>query len=335
MSILQNIIIVYSEVFFLLPLPLLMIRFSSISTARRVALKVSFIEQLKQASGMALTEQQPVSRASNVQKLLAVVVWLLVILALSKPQWLEEPLIKEISQRDMLLAIDLSGSMETRDFRLKADKVNRLEAVKAILIPFLQQRQGERMGMIFFGSAAFVQAPFTTDLNALSQLLNEAQVAMAGPRTVLGDSIAMAVKLFEESKVDDRLLIVLTDGNDTSSRVPPEQAAKLAQQYQIKIITIAIGDPQNAGEHPIDKDTLQMLADTTGGQVYFALDSESLNQVMAEINRLSPKQVEQQTLSPTTELYYIPLILGILLVLSYGFFIRLKYTLAVRGSQAL
>jgi len=319
----------------LLPLPLLMIRFSSISTARRVALKVSFIEQLKQASGMALTEQQPVSRASNVQKLLAVVVWLLVILALSKPQWLEEPLIKEISQRDMLLAIDLSGSMETRDFRLKADKVNRLEAVKAILIPFLQQRQGERMGMIFFGSAAFVQAPFTTDLNALSQLLNEAQVAMAGPRTVLGDSIAMAVKLFEESKVDDRLLIVLTDGNDTSSRVPPEQAAKLAQQYQIKIITIAIGDPQNAGEHPIDKDTLQMLADTTGGQVYFALDSESLNQVMAEINRLSPKQVEQQTLSPTTELYYIPLILGILLVLSYGFFIRLKYTLAVRGSQAL
>lgn len=319
----------------MLPLPLLMIRFSSISTARRVALKVSFIEQLKQASGMALTEQQPVSRASNVQKLLAVVVWLLVILALSKPQWLEEPLIKEISQRDMLLAIDLSGSMETRDFRLKADKVNRLEAVKAILIPFLQQRQGERMGMIFFGSAAFVQAPFTTDLNALSQLLNEAQVAMAGPRTVLGDSIAMAVKLFEESKVDDRLLIVLTDGNDTSSRVPPEQAAKLAQQYQIKIITIAIGDPQNAGEHPIDKDTLQMLADTTGGQVYFALDSESLNQVMAEINRLSPKQVEQQTLSPTTELYYIPLILGILLVLSYGFFIRLKYTLAVRGSQAL
>ena len=331
MSILQNIIFVYSEVFFLLPLPLLMKRFNSISTAHRVALKVSFIEQLKQASGMALTEQQPVSRASKVQKLLAVVVWLLVILALSKPQWLEEPLIKEISQRDMLLAIDLSGSMETRDFSLEGDKVNRLEAVKAILIPFLQQRQGERMGMIFFGSAAFVQAPFTTDLNALSQLLNEAQVAMAGPRTVLGDSIAMAIKLFEDSKVDDRLLIVLTDGNDTSSRVPPEQAAKLAQQYQIKIITIAIGDPQNAGEHPIDKDTLQMLADTTGGQVYFALDSESLDQVMAEINRLSPKQVEQQTLSPTTELYYIPLILGILLVLSYGFFIRLKYALAVRG----
>lgn len=319
----------------MLPLPLLMMRFSSISTARRVALKVSFIEQLKQASGMALTEQQPVSRASNGQKLLAVVVWLLVILTLSKPQWLEEPLIKEISQRDMLLAIDLSGSMETRDFSLEGDKVNRLEAVKAILIPFLQQRQGERMGMIFFGSAAFVQAPFTTDLNALSQLLNEAQVAMAGPRTVLGDSIAMAVKLFEESKVDDRLLIVLTDGNDTSSRVPPEQAAKLAQQYQIKIITIAIGDPQNAGEHPIDKDTLQMLADTTGGQVYFALDSESLNQVMVEINRLSPKQVEQQTLSPTTELYYIPLTLGILLILSYGFFIRLQYALALRGSQAL
>ncbi len=315
----EQLLFQYIWALILLPLPLMMLWLPWNYPGRRSALKVSFLPSLLEASGAKAADNQAVSRSTWRQKLLAVLVWILVIIALTRPQLVGEPVVKEFSQRDLLLAIDLSGSMETRDFTsADGQRIDRLEAVKGLLNPFLEQRSGERIGMIFFGSAAFVQAPFTTDLKALKVLLNEAQVAMAGPKTVIGDSIAMAVKMFAESKVEERLLILLTDGNDTTSKVPPEEAAKLAKQNAIKIITIAVGDPENAGENPIDSKTLEAIATMTGGQFYYALDSKALKNVLTEIDRLTPKEVEKQSYSPTTDLYIWPLLAALMLILLYG-----------------
>jgi len=321
---LNSIVFVHSWVLILIPLPLIAL-FLPAYPSQRSALNVSFMEQLTTASGMGAQPVQAVAKASLLQKFLALMVWLCVIVALMRPQLIEAPVVIEHSQRDLLLSVDLSGSMETRDFTLEdGQQVDRLEAVKNILNPFFDARSGERMGLIFFGSAAFVQAPFTTDLQALQNLLEEAQVAMAGPKTVIGDSIAMAVKMFEErqlkenNEVDDRLLILLTDGNDTGSRVPPEEASELAKKSEVKIITIAVGDPINAGEHSIDTQSLESIAKKTGGQFYYAMDSQELKNVLQEINRLTPKEVERETYNPTSELYQWPLLTSVVLILLYA-----------------
>ena len=163
--------------------------------------------------------------------------------ALARPQWLSDPIVRELPMRDLLVALDLSGSMETRDFTgPDGATAERLTAAKQVLDGFLERRDGDRVGLISFGSAAFVQAPFTDDLDVARELLDEAQTRMLGPRTVLGDAIGAAIPLFERSAVDDRVLIVLTDGNDTGSMVPPVDAAKVAASQDIRIYTIAIGD---------------------------------------------------------------------------------------------
>src|SRR5262249_14305415 len=148
-------------------------------------------------------------------------------LALARPQWLEPPVTRTLPSRDLMLAVDLSGSMETKDFTAPdGKKVDRLTAVKAVLDDFLSRRKGDRVGLIVSGSAAFVQAPFTDDLDVCRELLSETSVRMAGPKTALGDAIGLAITRFEKSNTPQRVLIALTDGNDTGSRVPPERAAE-------------------------------------------------------------------------------------------------------------
>ena len=151
--------------------------------------------------------------------------------------------------RDLLLAVDLSGSMETKDFKNAAGQtVDRLSAVKEVLNDFLTKREGDRVGLIFFGSAPFVQAPFTEDLKVCRQLLDEAQVKMAGPQTAFGDALGLAITVFDRSTVPERVLIALTDGNDTASKVPPAKAAEIAKDKGIVIHTVSVGDPKAAGE---------------------------------------------------------------------------------------
>ena len=184
----------------------------------------------------ALTGQQPAHGAVSVrppliQQMFLWTVWLCTVLALARPQWLEKPIIKTLPTRDLLLAVDLSGSMATQDFtNASGQRVDRLTAVKEVLDDFLARRKGDRIGLIFFGSAAFVQAPFTEDLDACRSLLDEAQVGMAGPKTAFGDAIGLAITVFEHDEgTRDRVLIALTDGNDTGSQVPPTRAAEIAR----------------------------------------------------------------------------------------------------------
>ena len=167
---------------------------------------------------------------------------------------------------------------------------------------------------MLFGSSAFVQVPFTGDLDVMRELLDEAQVRMLGPRTVIGDAIGLSIRLFERSEVEEKVLIVLTDGNDTDSLVPPVRAAEIAADNGVVIHTVAMGDPEAAGEQALDEATLQAVADRSGGQFFRAQDRGQLEQVYGVLADLNPRQVESRSYRPRHDLFHWPL--GLALVLS-------------------
>jgi len=308
---------VYPLAFLLLLAPFLVALSPLYYRSNRSALRISFMEDIRSVEGDK-KQTTGISRATLFQKLMLLFVWALVVMALAKPQLIGEPIVKEISQREILVAVDLSGSMSTQDFKGKdGQKIDRLEAVKEVLSEFFEKRKGEKIGLILFGSAAFVQSPFTQDLDALNHLLSELQVGMAGPQTMIGDGIGLGVKMFRESNVTDRMLILMSDGDDTGSRIPPKTAAKLAADNDVKIYTIAMGDPQNAGEHPIDTETLKAIASETNGKFYYAWNREELVKIYDEIDKLTPKKVEELSYRPVKELYVYPLGSGLLLMLLY------------------
>jgi Ca-activated chloride channel family protein len=320
----QMIEFVYPLIFLLLILPFALYFSPWQYLSRRSALRISFMEDIRQAQG-GKEESQGVSRATLFQKVMLLLLWALVVTALAKPQLIGEPIVKEISQREILVAVDLSGSMSTRDFKNKeGKKIDRLEAVKNVLNTFFEKRKGEKIGLILFGSAAFVQSPFTQDLDALKHLLSELQVGMAGPQTMIGDGIGLGVKMFQESNVTDRMLILMSDGDDTGSRIPPETAAKLAAKEEVKIYSIAMGDPENAGEHPIDTETLKAITSETGGKFYYAWNSAELVEIYDEIDKLSPKLVKELSYRPVSELYFYPLALALALMFLYTLVLMLQ-----------
>lgn len=308
----------YPWAFLLLIFPVIINKSSFHYLSRRSALRISFKDDIDAVNGDKKSKSG-ISRASFWQKILLGIVYVLIVIAMAKPQYIGEPLTKEISQREVLVSVDLSGSMATKDFKDKnGTAIDRLEAVKMVLGDFFKVRQGEKIGLILFGNAAFVQAPFTQDLSALEHLLSELNIGMAGPQTAMGDSIGLAVKMFQDSNVTDRMLIVMSDGDDTGSKVPPLTAAKLAKANGVSIFPIAIGDPQNAGEHPIDTETLQKIAETTGGKFYYAWNSEELLDIYAQIDKLKPKEVKEITHRPTFDLFSYPLMAVLILLLGYG-----------------
>ena len=318
----------YLWVFWLLPLPIVIIYSSLTYKSYRTSLKISFMEDIDTINGNRVDS---ISRATFAQKALLVLVWILIIISLSKPQFIGKPIEKEISQREILVAIDLSGSMSTKDFVTKDGKtVDRLQAVKEVLSTFFKNREGEKIGLILFGSSAFVQAPFTQDLEALNMLLSQLEVGMAGPKTMLGDGIALGVKMFRENNISDRMLILMSDGDDTGSRVPPKVSAKLARENDVTIYSIAIGDPQNAGEHPLDTKMLQDISSSTGGKFYYALKSKELVKIYDEIDKLEPKKVLKLTHRPVKELFSYPLALAFLLMFLYGVYILVSSVLRSR-----
>jgi Ca-activated chloride channel family protein len=257
-----------------------------------------------------------VTRTSWLRLVFQWLMWSLVVLALARPQFLEEPIQKIIPTRDLLLLVDLSGSMEAEDFTNRdGETVDRLAAVKEVLDEFLTRREGDRVGLVVFGNAPFVQVPFTQDLDACRMLLEETAVRMAGPRTALGDAIGLGITLFEESEVEERVMIALTDGNDTGSKVPPAEAAKIAKDNEIQIHVIGVGDPSSVGEQELDEEALRAVAETTGGSYFFAQDRDELGSIYAELDRIGTRDVEAETYRPRIDLFYWPLAAFLILVL--------------------
>jgi Ca-activated chloride channel homolog len=222
------------------------------------------------------------------------------------------------SARDLMLAIDLSQSMEARDYvDAGGRRVDRLTAVKQVVDEFISRRKGDRIGLIVFGQAAFPQAPLTMDHESVRLLLNEVRIGMAGPQTSIGDAIGVAIKMTEHSKTKERLLVLLTDGNDTASKLPPHKAAEIAKQRGITIHTIGIGDPRAEGEQRVDLSALKRIAAATGGRSFRGEDRQGLESVYRAIDETTPEKVTRSIYRPKRALFYYPLGAGILLLLGY------------------
>jgi Ca-activated chloride channel family protein len=278
----------------------------------------------------SVLKQQPADGAAVADSKLSALVffwllWVLIVLALARPQFLEPPVSRVVPTRDLMLLVDLSGSMEAQDFtNSRGETVDRLTAVKEVLDDFLTRREGDRVGLIVFGNAAFVQVPFTQDLAACRVLLEETAVRMAGPRTAFGDAIGLGITLFERSEVEHRVMIALTDGNDTGSKVPPSQAAKIARDNNIVIHVVAVGDPTATGEEKLDEEALIAVASTTNGRYFHAADRDQLDGIYAELDRIDTREVEAETYRPRTDLFHWPLAVFMLfgLVFHGGLFIK-------------
>jgi Ca-activated chloride channel homolog len=286
------------------------------SESRR-GLVVPFLDRLAQQTGSTPAEGSVIMTGGWIRRISLIVFWLATALALARPQIIEPPITKTVPVRDLLLAVDLSGSMETQDFTDSVGKkVDRLTAVKQVLDEFLSRRKGDRVGLIFFGTAPFVQAPFTDDIQVCRQLLDEAQVRMAGPQTAFGDAIGLAINVFDRSTAKERVLIALTDGNDTSSKVPPAKAAEIAKDKGIVIHTVAVGDPTAAGEEALDVDTLKNVAAETGGLYSFAADRPELDAIYKRLDQIETHQATTISHRPRRDIYYWPL--AVALLVSFG-----------------
>jgi Ca-activated chloride channel homolog len=320
----------YPWLLLLLPAPWLIWRFAPPHRNRVAAIRIPFFRHLTQAGGIEARPGAVVLARKRVQMAGAIAIWALLVLALAGPERLGEPVSIETSARDMVLALDISGSMDTNDFKGEnGQPVQRLQAVKDVMRQFIAERDGDRMAMIVFGTRAFVQAPFTEDLQSLNGFLDQSVAGMAGPNTALGDAIGLGIRTFEASEVDQRLMILLSDGADTSSRMTPVNAAALAADRGVVIHTIGVGDPTGTGEDRVDLDTLQDIARRTGGQFFFAGDGAALTQVYAEIDKQNPRRVETLSYRPSQSLTHVPL--GLALIIGLGLVMGLHLAQAGRA----
>jgi Ca-activated chloride channel family protein len=258
-----------------------------------------------------------VLRRRAMQMTVAALIWILIVAALARPQWVSDPLTHEIAARDLILAVDISGSMDQRDFRAAdGQMLTRLDGVKRVIKDFIARRHGDRIALILFGTKAYVQVPFTQDLQTAEQLLEQTEVGMAGQQTAIGDTIGLAIKTLEASTAKQKLLILLTDGNDTASRVPPEHAADIARQNGVVIYTIGVGDPAATGENRVDLSVLQSVASTTQGRFFRAEDGAQLAAIYADIDMLAPAKLDTQSWRPKLPLFQWPLGAAVLLGLA-------------------
>lgn len=283
---------------------------------RRFGLLVPFFDRLARLTGQGPFSGGVVAKRDAGRWLVLALAWLLALAALARPQWIDPPLHREIPTRDLLVLVDLSGSMDTKDFVDASGKtVDRLTAVKQVLDDFLSRRKGDRVGVVVFGDAPFVLVPFTTDLDLCRTMLRDTAVGMAGPRTAFGDAIGLGIGLFAKSTVKSKTIIALTDGNDTMSKVPPAEAASVAKDKGIVIHTVAVGDPQVAGEDKLDEAALNQVASTTGGGFFRALDRAQLAEIYDRLDAIETRRIDTVSFRPRRDIYWIPLAAGLILTL--------------------
>lgn len=301
--------------FVLLPLPWLVRRLLPPATATYgAALRLPFFAQL-QAAGVVSTARS--RQAGWLQLLLMSLCWLLLVTAIARPAQVGEPVPLPVNARELLMAIDLSGSMGREDFIYNRRPVDRLSVVKAVADDFLSRRQGDRVGLILFSDRAYLQAPLTLDLTVVRQFLAEAQVGLTGRETAIGDAIGLAVKQLRERPASNRVLILLTDGSNNAGVLQPLQAAELARQEQVKIHTIGVGAASSrvGAMQDMDEGTLTAIAELTGGQYFRARNIQGLVQIYQAIDALEPVAGEAAYLRPITSLLHWPLAAALLLSL--------------------
>jgi len=303
--------------FLLLPLPIIARALLPPYAVERVGLRVPFFDRLVRLSGQDPQSSGVVLPRRLGPLIVLTLVWVMTVAALARPQWIEPPLHRDRPTRDLLLLVDLSGSMDTQDFVDASGKtVDRLTAVKQVLDDFLSRRKGDRVGVVVFGDAPFALVPFTTDLDLSRAMLRDTVVGMAGPRTAFGDAVGLGIGLFDSSTVKAKTIIALTDGNDTASKVPPVEAARVAKDKGIVIHTVAVGDPRAAGEDKLDEAALKEVASVTGGGFFRALDRDQLAGIYRRLDEIETRRIDTVSFRPKRDVYWMPLLAAILLAMA-------------------
>lgn len=302
----------------LLPLPLLVYWLLPSYKEEQSSLRLSFFSYISAAIGIEPQPGAVVPRSSWLQKILAPICWCLIILSLARPQKVEPPIQKIQPGRDLMLALDISQSMETPDFHSPDGKrMRRVDAVKQVVADFIRRRKNDRIGLIVFGLAAYPVTPFTLDHEACIKILSQIDAGMAGPQTMIGDAIGLGIKQFDSSDAKQRALILLTDGNDTGSIMPPQKAAEIAKQRGITIHVVGIGDPHATGEDKVDYAALAGIARATGGQLFHGESRDDLEKAYATLDAITPQDFKTLSYQPKTELFMFPLGAAMLSLIGY------------------
>ena len=271
---------------------------------------------------IAETQNRLVSSTSQRRLLilLLIIAWLSLVTAIARPVNIGDPVALPTTGRDILLAVDISGSMEREDMIINGKQVNRLYAVKSVVSEFVNTREGDRLGLILFGERAYLQTPLTFDTKTLQDLLIEAQIGFAGNGTAIGDAIGLSVKKLKERPDSNRVLILLTDGSNTAGVLSPSEASDIAKKAKVKIYTIGIGDGRQRNQvlfgqtlvnknNDLDERTLVAIADLTGGKYFRARDPRELRTIYDQLNKLEPIDQDEELLRPITSLFHWPLAL--------------------------
>lgn len=298
------------------PLPIIVRLLWQTRQRAQAALTVPSIATFREVSA----ERTVATNTGRWRLLLLALVWGLLLIAAARPQWTGEPITLPTTGRDLMLAVDISGSMATEDMEVAGEFVDRLNVVKAVVSQFVSQRSGDRVGLVLFGTNAYLQAPLTFDLTSVNRLLIEAPVGIAGGKTAIGDAIGLAVKRLRLRPQEDKVIVLLTDGANNVGEVQPEKAAELAAYDRIKIYTIGVGADEmrmpglfgaltgriTNPSADLDEDTLTAIAETTNGRYFRARDTQALQEIYALIDQLEPIDQDPETYRPVQALYYYP-----------------------------
>jgi Ca-activated chloride channel family protein len=324
----------YAEIEFLWPyaallalLPLL-IRKKVIEDDQRTDTVAPNISAYSKAHALYGFCTQSAQREHKRKKVFLYLLWLLMTLGMMRPQYFGTAIELPLEGRDLMLAIDISPSMKEVDMPLNGRRAMRIDVVKSVVGDFAERRQGDRIGLILFGSQPYVQSPLSFDTETVNTLLQEAFLGMAGQATAIGDAIALAVKRLRERPEQSRVLILLTDGANTAGEIPPEKAAQLAASFGIKIYTVGIGADEMLQRSffgtrtinpsaDLDEEMLSTIAATTDGKYFRARNEEELGEIYNEIEKLEPIESSKRTYRPQKSLTYIPVLCALALFVLY------------------
>lgn len=313
---------VWWQLLFAAPLPVLFWMLPARKTQQLQALKMPHLPS-------HMPQRDVAQKRHWLPKVIAVLAWLALVVAAARPQWLGEPIAIPNQAREMMLAVDLSGSMETKDMQVNGRQVDRLVMIKSVLDDFIARRVGDRLGLILFADTAYLQAPLTFDRDTVRTLLNESVIGLVGEQTAIGDAIGLAVKRFQAKDESNKVVVLLTDGQNTAGNITPEQALELAIAEGVTIYTIGVaadsmvvqsifGSRRINPARELDENMLSRLASETGGQYFRARDREGLEQIYQVLDQLQPIEGEARKMRPQSSLFMYPLGLCLLLTALLG-----------------
>ncbi|MBR1778586.1 MAG: VWA domain-containing protein [Alphaproteobacteria bacterium] len=323
---------VFPIMFALLPLPLIVRAvLPPVNDENEDALKIPFFAEMESLSAGG---RRTMLGGLRIRQILGALIWILLVTAAAGPQWMGAPAKIPSEGRNLMLVLDISGSMDEADFVIQNKAVRRWDAVQAVADAFIKKREGDRVGIVLFGERAYLYAPLTFDLKTVSDLLREADVGMAGPQTAIGDALGIALKTMIDVPAESKVVVLLSDGAANAGSMKPMEAADLAAKMGVKVYTIGAGSdtmqmggifgmmPFARGDE-IDEKSLQEMAQKTGGRYFRAKNTQELLEIYKEIDALEPVKNDDVFVRPVKVLFYYPLaaafglsVLGALLMLA-------------------